>query len=261
MADSAIRAALAKAAHMLAPSRRLLVLAGAGLSADAGVPTFRGEGGLWNEHRAEDLATPEGFLRDPELVWDWYRERRLGIAECAPHPGQRTIALLQRHFPAAQVQVATTNEDDLLERAGVGEVIHLHGSLFTTRCTVCAWSDDDHEDNALSLLPCPRCGALVRPGSVWFGEPLPRAALDRLHAFDPDGCLVVGSSALVQPAAGIPLDIQVHGHPVVEVNPEETPLSALVGCSLRGSAKDLLPPLVDLLTSSIVRDQQRRKDS
>lgn len=259
MSDSAQRAAIAKAAQLLAPSRRLLVLAGAGLSADAGVPTFRGEGGLWNEFRVEDLASPEGFAREPDLVWDWYRERRLRIAECEPHPGQRTIALLQKHFPAARVLIATTNEDDLLERADVADVVHLHGSLFTTCCTACDWSDDDHHDNSLSLMPCPRCGARVRPGSVWFNEPLPRAALDRLHAFDPDGCLVVGSSCLVQPAAGIPLDIQVHGHPVVEVNPEETPLSNLVGCSLRGSARDILPPLIDLLTSSIVRDQQRRQ--
>ncbi len=259
MSDSGTRAAIAKAAALLAPCKRLLVLAGAGLSADAGVPTFRGEGGVWNEYRAEDLASADGFARDPETVWDWYRERRLHIAGCEPHAGQRAVALLQQHFPAARVQIATTNEDDLLERAGVRDVVHIHGSLFTTRCTVCPWSDDDHVDNALSLMPCPRCAAAVRPGSVWFGEALPRAALDRLHDFAPDGCLVIGSSCLVQPAAGIPIDIQEHGHPVVEINPEATPLSAVVSCSIRGPARDLLPPLTDLLTSSIVRDQARRQ--
>lgn len=259
MAGSGQRESLTRAAKLLAPCRRLLLLAGAGLSADAGVPTFRGEGGLWNDWKAEDLASADGFARDPETVWDWYRERRLHIASCEPHAGQRAVALLQQHFPAAQVLIATTNEDDLLERAGVRDVVHIHGSLFVTRCTVCAWADDDHLDNALSLMPCPRCGAAVRPGSVWFGEALPRAALDRLDAFAPDGCLLVGSSCLVQPAAGIPLDIQVHGHPVVEINPEETPLSALVSCSIRGPAKDVMPPLTDLLTSSIMRDQQRRQ--
>ena len=259
MGDTERRERLAKAAKLLAPCRRLLVLAGAGLSADAGVPTFRGEGGVWNEYRAEDLASPEGFANDPELVWDWYRERRLHIASCQPHAGQRAIALLQQHFPAAEVLIATTNEDDLLERADVHDVVHLHGSLFSTRCTACAWEDDDHVDNALSLLPCPRCGAQVRPASVWFNEPLPRQALDRLGDFSPDGCLLVGSSCLVQPAAGIPLDLQVHGSPVVEINPEVTPLSEVVSCSIRGSAKDLLPPLTDLLTSSIVRDQARRQ--
>lgn len=259
MSGSGSRTSLARAAGLLAPCRRLLILAGAGLSADAGVPTFRGEGGLWNEWRAEDLASLAGFARDPELVWEWYRDRRLHIAGCEPHPGQRSIALIQRHFPAAQVLVATTNEDDLLERAGVPEVLHLHGSLFTTRCTACDWGDDDHLDNALSLLPCPRCGAPVRPGSVWFGEELPRAGLDRLHAFDPDGCLLVGSSCLVQPTAGIPLDLQMQGRPVVEVNPEETPLSAVVACSLRGTARDVLPPLADLLTSATMREQLARQ--
>ena len=259
MSDSGLRENLARAAKLLAPCRRLLVLAGAGLSADAGVPTFRGEGGVWNEYRAEDLASPEGFARDPELVWDWYRERRLHIASCEPHAGQRAVALLQQHFPGATVLIATTNEDDLLERADVHDVVHLHGRLFLTRCTVCAWEADDHVDNALSLLPCPRCAAPVRPGSVWFNEPLPRQALDRIDDFAPDGCLLIGSSCLVQPAAGIPLDLQVHGSPVVEINPEETPLSAVVACSIRGLARDLLPPLTDLLTSSTVRDQARRQ--
>ncbi|MEK7415952.1 MAG: Sir2 family NAD-dependent protein deacetylase [Planctomycetota bacterium] len=259
MGDSGQRVIIDKAVRLLAPAKRLLVLAGAGLSADAGVPTFRGEGGLWNDHKAEDLATPGGFERDPELVWDWYRERRLHIANCEPHVGQRSIALLQRHFPAATVLIATTNEDDLLERAGVSDVLHLHGALFTTRCSVCAWSGDDHVDNALSLMPCPQCAARVRPGSVWFGESLPKSALDRMHAFHADGCLVIGSSAMVQPAAGIPVDLQSHGHPVVEVNPEETPLSNVVACSLRGSAKVLLPPMIDLLTSSIMREQQSRQ--
>lgn len=249
---------LARAASLLAPCRRLLVLAGAGLSADAGVPTFRGAGGLWREHRVEELATPEGFAAQPELVWEWYRERRLHIAGCQPHAGQRALALLQRHFPAGEALVATTNEDDLLERAGVEGVLHLHGDLFTTRCTACSWAGDDRVDNALSFLPCPRCGAPVRPGSVWYGEPLPAAALERLAAFAPDGCLLVGSSCLVQPVAGIPLELRVRGHPVVEVNLEETPLSGLVDCSLRGAARELLPPLVDLLTSATVRDQARR---
>jgi NAD-dependent deacetylase len=248
----------AAAARLLAPCRRLLVLTGAGMSADAGVPTFRGEGGLWREHNAEDLATPEGFTRDPALVWTWYRERRLQAAGCEPHAGQRSIAMLERHFPAAQVLVATTNEDDLLERAGVGEVVHLHGSLFSTRCVAaCGWQVAVDQDNAASFLPCPRCGAATRPGSIWFGEALPRVALDRVAEFEPDGCLVVGSSCLVQPTAGIPLELAVHGRPVVEVNPEETPLSAMVACSLRGTARDLLPPLIDLLTSAIVRDQHR----
>ncbi|MCS6969922.1 MAG: NAD-dependent deacylase [Planctomycetes bacterium] len=258
MSDDAWRPAIARAAAALTSCRRLLVLAGAGLSADAGIPTFRGSGGLWRNYPVEELATPEGFAQDPELVWDWYRERRLQIAASQPHVGQRALTLLQQHFPAGQVLVATTNEDDLLERAGVNEVVHLHGEIFLTRCTTCSWQGDDRLDNALSFLPCPRCGARVRPGSVWYGEAVPIAALQRVAGFDPDGCLVVGSSCLVQPVASIPLELRLHGHPVVEINPEATPLSELVTCSIRALAKDALPVLVDLLTSATVREQARR---
>jgi NAD-dependent deacetylase len=249
-----------EAARCLATSQRLLVLAGAGLSADAGVPTFRGDGGLWRTYNVGDLATPEGFARDPALVWDWYRDRRLEVASCEPHPGQRALALLQLHFPDAEVLVATTNEDDLLERAGVLDVVHLHGSLFDTACSAgCGWVERDGEDNSRSFGPCPRCGALVRPGSVWFGEPLPSAGLTRIADFHPDGCLVVGSSCTVEPVSGIPGELLQSGVPVVEVNLDETPLSSHATVSLRGAARDLLPPLVDLLTSAIVRDQRRRQ--
>lgn len=248
-----------RAADLLAPCRRLLVLTGAGSSADAGIPTFRGPGGLWNDRKVEELASAAGFAADPEAVWDWYRARRIQAGMAQPHPGQRAIALLHRHFPAAQVLVVTTNEDDLLERAGVTEVLHLHGSFFETRCSaLCGWRDQDR-DSVLSRQPCPRCGARVRPGSVWFGEPLPSFPLERIAAFDADGCLMVGSACLVAPAAGIPTQLAEAGHPVVEVNTSETPFSLIASAVLRGCAKDLLPPLVDLLTSSTVRDQRLRQ--
>lgn len=248
------------AAGLLRPCRRLLVLSGAGMSADAGIPTFRCDGGLWRDHRVEDLAHPDGFARDPELVWDWYRERRLQAASCMPHPGQRTLALLQRHYPPpGRVLVATTNEDDLLERAGVTPVLHLHGSLFETVCAEgCGWRASDDHDNARSMLPCPQCGGRVRPGSVWYDEPLPRAPLAAIDAFNPDGCLLIGSSCLVQPAAAIPTDLVANGHPVVEINPETTPFSPVATISIKGTAKEVLPGLVDLLTSRTVQDQKRR---
>ena len=256
----ALAQAQKEALSLLKDCRRLLVLTGAGASADAGIPTFRSDGGLWRNHQVEKLAHPEGFVKDPELVWDWYRERRLTIASSAPHPGQRTIALLQRHFPPpGRVLIATTNEDDLLERAGVTPVLHLHGSLFETICNDgCGWRAADDFDNALSMMPCPRCGAAVRPGSVWYGEALPRAPLQAITQFNPDGCLLIGSSCLVQPAAAIPSDLLGAGHPVVEINTEETPFSPVASCSIRGSAKDVLPGLIDLLTSRTVQDQKRR---
>jgi len=252
---------VSEAAARLSRCRRLLVLAGAGLSADAGVPTFRGEGGLWRTHKAEDLASPDGFAKHPEAVWEWYHERRLHVARCEPHPGQRTLALLQKHLPSpAQVLIATTNEDDLLERAGVHPVLHLHGSLFETACAAgCGWRARDDHDNSLSLVPCPRCGSAVRPGSVWFGEPLSRGVLEAVHQFNPDGCLLVGSSMLVQPAAAIPVEIGMTGAPVIEINPEETPFSRTATVHLRGSAKELLPRLVDVLTSDTVREQWRKQ--
>jgi NAD-dependent deacetylase len=259
MNDPHISTAIDGAAGLLNRCNRLLVLAGAGMSADAGVPTFRGDGGLWRTHKIEDLASPGGFEREPELVWEWYRERRLQVAACDPHPGQRTLALLQKHVPLpAQVLIATTNEDDLLDRAGVEGVVHLHGSLFDTMCSAaCGWRARDQNDNGLSMLPCPQCGARVRPGSVWYGEKLPEESLLAIDHFDADGCLLIGSSCLVQPAAEIPLDLAIDGRPVVEINPTETPFSRTASCSLRGTAKDLLPGLVDLLTSRTVRDQRR----
>jgi NAD-dependent deacetylase len=255
----ALQPTIADAAQLLAPCRRLLVLAGAGLSADAGVPTFRCEGGLWQQHSVEELASPAGFQRNPELVWEWYRERRLRVAEAEPHTGQRALALLQSHFPGGQVLIATTNEDDLLERAGISPVVHLHGSLFDTACAAaCGWRARDGDDNSLSLVPCPRCGAATRPGSVWYGEAVPESSLAAISHFDPDGCLLVGSSCIVQPVSEIPAEMALAKLPVVEVNLDETPFSPVAGCSLRGTAKGLLPGLVDLLTSRTVRDQQRR---
>lgn len=259
MNDSEAVPSIAASAKVLMSCQRLLVLAGAGLSADAGVPTFRGEGGLWRGAQAEDLATDEGFRRDSEMVWEWYRERRLHIANCEPHPGQRALALLQNHFSDAAVLVVTTNEDDLLERAGVSSVLHVHGHIFETACQAqCGWRQKDSDDNSLSFAPCPRCGQPTRPGSVWFGEPLPQDLLDRVHHFNADGCIVVGSSCLVAPVSGIPAELVTAGVPVVEINPEETPFSSLASLSLRMTAKDALPPLVDLLTSRTMRDQLRR---
>lgn len=253
------RDVIARAAQSLAPCRRLLVLAGAGASADAGIPTFRGPGGMWRTHRPEDLASPEGFARDPALVWEWYRERRALVARAQPHPGQRALALLARHFPAAEVVVATTNEDDLLERAGVAGVVHLHGSLFSTRCAGgCGWEAADDRDSACSRCPCPGCGGAVRPGSTWYGEPLPEAELERVLSFRADGCLLIGSSVLVAPVSNIPAEMALAGLPVVEVNCAETPFTGVATANLRGPAREVLPALVDLLTSPTVRDQRRR---
>ena len=259
-AVEATRDDVALAADRLLGCRRLLVLVGAGGSADSGVPTFRDEGGLWRTHRPEDLAHPDAFREHPEVVWAWYHERRAGILKAAPHSGQRSLALLQRHFRAAEVLVVTTNEDDLLERAGVDPVVHLHGSVFETACAaVCGWRAVDR-DGLLSTRPCPACGAQSRPGSVWFGEALPPEPLERIAGLHADGCLVIGSSSLVAPVSQIPFDLALAGVPVIEVNPLETPLTPHA-VWLRGAAKDVLPRLVDLLTSTTMRDQRIRTET
>ncbi len=247
-----------EAARLLRPCQRLLVLTGAGFSADAGVPTFRGADGLWNDEELMHLASAQGFAEDSERVWEWYRDRRYHISTCEPHGGQRSLALLQKHF-LGRVLVATTNEDDLLDRAGVQHVVHVHGSLFDTICSAgCGWHARDTDDNGFSFLPCAHCGAPVRPGSVWFGEQVSPSTLERIERYRADGCIVIGSSSLVQPVSSIPADIAVSGRPVIEINAGETPLSALAAVCLRGQALDTLPHLVDLLTSRTVQEQHRR---
>ncbi|MFW5829665.1 MAG: SIR2 family NAD-dependent protein deacylase, partial [Planctomycetota bacterium] len=153
----------------------------------------------------------------------------------------------------------TTNEDDLLERAGCLNVVHVHGELFLTRCcrSTCPWEIRDEMDSGYSLLPCPSCGGPVRPGSVWFGEPVPAHHLARIERFNADACLVVGSSSLVQPIASMPPELALAGAPVVEINTARTPLSDLATVFLAGTAQDLLPHLVDLMTSPAVRAQSR----
>jgi NAD-dependent deacetylase len=163
---------------------------------------------------------------------------------------------LQEHFRNGAVIVATTNEDDLLERAGVHGVISLHGNLFDTSCAAdCGWSVRDTADNSHSFMVCPQCGGEVRPGSIWYGEAIARRAMRAIQIFTPDACLVIGSSCVVQPVAEIAPEMAMDGHPVVEINPQETPLSTIARHSLRANAADVLPTLVDMLTSSVMRDQ------
>ena len=153
----------------------------------------------------------------------------------------------------------TTNEDDLLERAGCQRVLHVHGDIFETQCAEkCGWRVRDIADNAASFARCPKCGAAVRPGSVWFGEALSPAVLTALKNFEANACLVVGSSGTVQPISGMPLELAHAGLPVVEVNPHETPLSKHV-THLPWTAAEVLPALVDLLTSATVRATSRQR--
>lgn len=231
--------------EVLAGARRVAVLTGAGISAESGVPTFRGKDGLWRQYRAETLATPEAFERDPTLVWQWYDWRRGLIAPVVPNPGHRVLAAWQDLFE--DIAVITQNVDGLHEKAGSRNVVELHGNIWKVRCT----REGTVSESLLTPLPeipprCPDCGALLRPHIVWFGEALDASLLERAFALS-ETCQVmfaVGTSAVVQPAASLPCAAGRAGAKVVEINLEPTPLTRSADIFLRGKAGDILP-LID----------------
>ena len=229
----------------LAEAERVVVLTGAGISAESGVPTFRGAGGLWRQHRPEDLATPEAFARGPRLVWEWYDWRRARVAKAEPNPGHLALAQLERRVP--DFTLITQNVDGLHERAGSRRVLKLHGDIWTLHCLGCGLEETNHDVPLQEIPPRCSCGGLFRPGVVWFGEALPADVLR--HAMEAAAhaqvFLVVGTSAVVQPAASLPLLAQQNGAKLVEVNLEETPLSAQADASFWGKAGELLPRLLE----------------
>jgi NAD-dependent deacetylase len=239
----------------------VLVLTGAGVSQPSGIPTFRGTDGLWRDHRPEELATASAFARDPRLVWEWYAWRRALVSECAPNAAHHALA----RFAAVHhdVTLVTQNVDGLHESAAAAlattlgpsaarraRPLAIHGSLFRVRCTRCSHTDDHHapvDATSADTLPrCPDCGALLRPGVVWFGEALPADLLT--HAWRvaeaADVCLVVGTSAVVQPAASLAAATQAAGGQVIEVNTHETALSAIATVAFRDSAAIVVPALL-----------------
>jgi NAD-dependent deacetylase len=247
-----------------APS--ILVLTGAGISADSGVPTFRGPGGLWRDHRPEELATPEAFARDPRLVWEWYGWRRATIAACRPNAAHRALARWQARSGA--VRIATQNVDGLHALArleeprhaesrtrrpadpGVPGLAELHGSIFRSRCPSCGTARENRQEidaSSIDALPaCEECGGLLRPDVVWFGESLDPGVIGRAFewAQAADVCLVVGTSAVVQPAASLAIVTRESGGSIVEVNPEATPLTAMAAVSIRSGAAAAVPGIV-----------------
>jgi NAD-dependent deacetylase len=215
------------------------VLTGAGISAESGVPTFRGEKGLWEGHRPEELATPEGFANDPARVWRWYRWRRKLMSEVEPNAGHRAIASIERQVP--EFCLATQNVDGLHARGGSTSILELHGNILRSHCqNECGASA---EEDPSAEVPLCSCGAPLRPSVVWFGEMLPADVLAHAYARAEqcEICLVVGTSGIVYPAAGLPGVAARAGALLVEVNPEETPLSAGCELILRGPAAELLP--------------------
>lgn len=230
----------------LARAQRVAVLTGAGISAESGVPTFRdAQTGLWARWRPEDLATPQAFQRNPRLVWEWYRWRRALIQDAEPNAGHLALVEMARRIP--HFHLATQNVDGLHRKAGSKQVAELHGNLFLDLCQREGAAVEDPPSGDDGLPVCPRCGGPVRPGVVWFGEALPeipfREALEAGQ--ECDVYLVVGTSGLVHPAAGLPLAAGRAGAFVVEVNPEPTTLTESVDLSVRAAAGSVLPALLE----------------
>lgn len=229
----------------LATARSITVLTGAGISADSGVPTFRGADGLWKNFRAEDLATPEAFEWNPRLVWEWYNWRRELIATKQPNDAHKAIVELERRCRG--FWLITQNVDGLHRDAGSQNFSEIHGNIWKVRCTGCGMVEHNR-DVPISILPsCPRCGSLLRPHIVWFGESLFTDDLDCCSRVLKrcDVLLVIGTSGAVYPAAGFASVAKEAGAFVAEVNLDPTPQSALIDIALQGRAKDLVPLLLD----------------
>jgi len=233
--------------ELLRDSSHVCVLTGSGISAESGVPTFRdAQTGLWEQFNPLELATPDAFLRDPELVWRWYRWRRELVAVAKPNPAHFALAKLAGLLP--RVTLITQNVDGLHQQAGSRDVIEFHGNLFSDRCFVEGIPVDD-ANHSEAVPHCSGCGAHLRPGVVWFGEAIPERALTAasLAVADCDLFLSIGTSSTVWPAAGFAESAAAAGATVVEVNPDATEITASVDYCLEGKAGSVLPDLINSL--------------
>ncbi len=239
-----IKDELEELAGLLRLKPRIAVLTGAGISAESGIPTFRGKDGLWKEFRAEELATPEAFFRDPRLVWEWYDWRRGIIGSKNPHPGHYVLANWEKIFP--DFILITQNVDGLHRKAGSGNILELHGNIWEMRCTREGTILENRQTPLPEIPPrCSACGALLRPNVVWFGEALPAETLEQATAASSscDLMFVIGTSAYVQPAASLPLLAAQNGAKIIEINPEPTPLSASADFAFQAAAGEALPEI------------------
>jgi NAD-dependent deacetylase len=256
-----LEGSLEEAREAIQAAERIVILTGAGISAESGVPTFRDRTGLWARYDPQELATPQGFARNPERVWKWYRLRREVVLGCAPNPGHEAVARVLLERPG--VTLVTQNVDGLHRRALKAalsafpasrsapgprpRILELHGNLLRDRCSRCAYHVLSEGVTESPPLPaCPDCGALLRPDVVWFGEMLDTATLEEAfsRAREADICLVVGTSALVHPAASVPLATLEGGGIIIELNPQVTSLTRLAHIVLRGRSGALLPQLL-----------------
>jgi NAD-dependent protein deacetylase/lipoamidase len=235
---------------------RFLVLTGAGVSAESGIPTFRGKNGYWRNLDPAKLATPQAFARDPKLVWEWYRDRRQRIRNAQPNAAHRAIAKLAQH--ANDFLLVTQNVDDLHARAGLAaeKIVQIHGDIFATRCPRCDFRryEHDHEHEQEDVVPkCSECDALMRPGVVWFGEQLDPDKIDIVERFLARGrcdyTTVIGTTATFGYIVDWALRASTGGGQLIEVNPEETPLSRFATRFMREPAAIAVPRLIDQIAN------------
>jgi NAD-dependent deacetylase len=235
---------LEQAREWLAQATAVAVLTGAGISAESGVPTFRGAGGLWKEHKPEELASAEAFDKDPRLVWEWYNWRRELIAKAVPNPGHKALVQLEIRKP--RFTLITQNVDGLHDLAGSGKMLKLHGDIWRMRCTECGANFPNRRVPLPKIPPHCACGGLARPGVVWFGEPLPDGMIKEAEhaAAAAQVFLVVGTSAMVHPAASLIPYAKQAGAKVIEINVEPTGATRMVDLALQGPSGELLPKLL-----------------
>ena len=236
-----------KAASLIREAGKATALTGAGISAESGIPTFRGKDGLWQKYDPEELATESAFRRNPERVWEWYWFRIDLVRKAKPNPGHLALAEMERLHP--DFMVMTQNVDGLHFRAGSRNVLEFHGNIMRARCTSCGRKFDVDEIKREKLPRCPECGDLLRPDVVWFGESLDPDVLEKAdkRARETDLLLVVGTSLLVYPAASIPLLAKEREARIIEVNLEETYISAEADISFRNKAGEVLPLIAERL--------------
>ncbi len=232
--------------NLLINSERVVVLTGAGVSAESGIKTFRDPDGLWAKFNPAELASMNGFMKNPELVWDWYQHRREIINKSEPNPGH--LAIAQMHQLFSKFALITQNVDRLHHRAGSDNVIELHGNIIENYCVDChTYYDEQIGENDLSLPKCKKCYGKIRPAVVWFGEMLPEAALIKADELSRNSQVFfsVGTSSEVYPAANLPLLAKENGAVVIEVNPNETAISRYMDYRFRMPSGEILPVIIE----------------
>jgi NAD-dependent deacetylase len=232
-------------ADRLQQSKKLVFVTGAGISQESGIPTFRGNDGLWRKYDPMQLATIDAFYQNPKLVWEWYEERRKNILAAKPNAGHLSITDIAKH---REVWVLTQNIDGLHQRAGNKNVLELHGSIITIKCTVCNFKDKITSTFS-QVPPLCKCGNILRPDVVWFGEPLPQDVwIEAMqHAGSCDVMIVAGTSLTVSPANMLPLYAKQNNALLIEINPDTTSMSESMDLSIRSTSAKALPELVSVI--------------